>query len=259
MAVDISFLHLLLAYAFVLILLLFFKIRNIPEEKLLFIATFRMTIQLTLTGYLLTYIFRIDNLFLTVAIICIMEVFSILNIKNIVKRNIPKQMIKTISYSMVIGNISTLFFFLLIVVHPIPLFNPRYWIPLAGMIIGNAMTGMSIGVKTLLDGVKDNSSKIQTALNLGAEPQEALKEITNKSFESAILPTLNSMIGMGIVFLPGMMTGQILSGASPLSAIRYQIAIMLGITGSVALSIFIFTNFVWNNFFNEKKQFIIPK
>jgi putative ABC transport system permease protein len=188
-----------------------------------------------------------------------METFSIINIKNIVKRNIPKQMLKTIVYSMLVGNITTLIFFLLVVVRPDPIFSPRYWIPLAGMIIGNAMTGMSIGVKTLLDSIEDNSSKIITSLHLGAEPQEALRSISNKCFESAILPTLNSMLGMGIVFLPGMMTGQILSGAQPLSAIRYQIAIMLGICGSVSLSVFFFTNSAWKSFFNSNKQFTAQK
>ncbi len=67
------------------------------------------------------------------------------------------------------------------------------------------------------------------------------------------------MLGMGIVFLPGMMSGQIIAGSSPLSAIRYQIGIMLGITGSVSLSIFIFVSLAWKNFFNEKKQLITPK
>ncbi len=237
MAIDIPILNLIYAYSFVLILLFLFKLKKIPEEKLLFTASIRMTLQLILTGYLLTYVFKINNYLLTFLIVLIMEAFSIINIKNIVKRNIPKQMLKTIIYSMLVGNITTLFFFLLIVVRPNPIFSPRYWIPLAGMIIGNAMTGMSIGVKTLLDSIEDNSSKIITSLHLGAEPQEALRSISNKCFESAILPTLNSMLGMGIVFLPGMMTGQILSGAQPLSAIRYQIAIMLGICGSVSLSV----------------------
>lgn len=76
----------------------------------------------------------------------------------------------------------------------------------------------------------------------------------NNAFDSAILPTINNMVGMGIVFLPGMMTGVILSGASPLSAIKYQIAIMLGITGSVSISVIMFLYFGYKTFFNKSAQ-----
>jgi putative ABC transport system permease protein len=77
------------------------------------------------------------------------------------------------------------------------------------------------------------------------------------AFDSAILPTINSMVGMGIVFLPGMMTGQILSGTSPVTAIEYQIAIMLGILGSVALTVILFVQMGYKTFFNERDQLIV--
>jgi putative ABC transport system permease protein len=78
----------------------------------------------------------------------------------------------------------------------------------------------------------------------------------DSAFDSAILPTINSMVGMGIVFLPGMMTGQILSGISPVTAIEYQIAIMLGILGSVAFTVILFLQLGYKTFFNKKAQLI---
>jgi putative ABC transport system permease protein len=89
---------------------------------------------------------------------------------------------------------------------------------------------------------------------LGASPQMAAKSVVDNAFDSAILPTINSMVGMGIVFLPGMMTGQILSGVSPLTAIEYQIAIMLGIVGSVALTVILFVYWGSKTFFNQQQQ-----
>lgn len=116
------------------------------------------------------------------------------------------------------------------------------------------MTGISLGVNHLVNGFRDNKRLIENYLMLGAEPSTAVEEINKKAFYNAILPTINSMMGMGIVFLPGMMTGQILAGASPLIAIRYQIAIMMGILGSVTLTVFFMVNKGSKTFFNKRKQ-----
>ena len=89
---------------------------------------------------------------------------------------------------------------------------------------------------------------------LGATPKMAAKQIVDNAFDSAILPTINSMVGMGIVFLPGMMTGQILSGTSPVTAINYQIAIMLGVLGSVSLTVILFVQLGYKTFFNDQDQ-----
>lgn len=97
---------------------------------------------------------------------------------------------------------------------------------------------------------------VEEALILGATPQAATKSIVNSAFDAAIMPTINSMLGMGIVFLPGMMTGQILSGTSPATAVNYQIAIMLGILGAVALTVILMLQLGYRNFFNEEDQLI---
>ncbi len=102
------------------------------------------------------------------------------------------------------------------------------------------MTGITLGINELIGTVYDQRERKEVSLLMGAEPKQVIKPIINKSFGSAILPTINRMLGMGIIFLPGMMTGQLLAGASPLTAIEYQIAIMLGIVGSVTLTTFIF-------------------
>lgn len=155
---------------------------------------------------------------------------------------------------MIVGTVSCLLYFLLVVVSISPWYDPRYFIPIAGMLIGNSMTGISLGVNRLIDEIQTQKNLVEGALMLGATPKIAAKQIVDNAFDSAILPTINSMVGMGIVFLPGMMTGQILSGTSPVTAIEYQIAIMLGILGSVALTVILFVQLGYKTFFNAQSQ-----
>ena len=155
---------------------------------------------------------------------------------------------------MSIGTLSSLFYFLIIVVRISPWYDPRYFIPIAGMLIGNSMTGISLGISTLIKGMTTQKDKVETALMLGATPKQASKEFIDSAFDSAILPTINSMLGMGIIFLPCIMTGQILSGTSPVVAIRYQIAIMLGILGSVSFTTILSLSLGYKTFFNSNKQ-----
>lgn len=251
---DLSLLQLISAYIFVIILLIIVKIRRISKEKEILISSIRMTIQLTLVGYILSYIFVNEHPLYTILIITLMETFAIFNIFSRVKADIPSTLKKIIAVSMIFGTLTALIYFLFIVVNIKPWYNPQYFIPLAGMLIGNSMTGISLGVDRLIDGMKSKKDMVETALMLGASPKMAVKPIVNNAFDAAIMPTINSMVGMGIVFLPGMMTGQILSGVLPVTAIKYQIAIMLGILGSVSLTVIVFVQLGYKVFFNSRKQ-----
>ncbi len=252
--VEIELWRFISAYIFVVLLLIIVKLRGIPREKQIVIATLRMTIQLVIAGYILTLLFENPHPFLIIMIILFMEAFAVHNIFKQVNHPIPKKLKKVILFSMLGGTITSLLYFSFVVINFTPWYEPRYVIPIAGMIIGNAMTGISLGVKSLLEGFHSNKERIEGALMLGATPKDAVKEYVNNSFDSAILPTINSMVGMGIVFLPGMMTGQILAGVSPLLAIKYQIVILLGILGSVALTVILFLYFGYRTFFNKEAQ-----
>lgn len=256
-AVNLNIWQLVAAYVFVIILILIVRMRGIAREKQILLSTVRMTVQLVLVGYLLVYLFDNINPFFTIGVVIIMEVFAVYNIFKRAKYRLSKRLKRAVAISMTIGTLSCLFYFLLVVVRVNPWYNPRYFIPIAGMIIGNSMTGVSVGVNQLVDGMQTKKHLVESALMLGASPKIAAKDIVNSAFDSAILPTINSMLGMGIVFLPGMMTGQILSGTSPLTAIEYQIAIMLSILGSVALTVVIFVQLGYKSFFNSEDQLII--
>lgn len=255
--IDLQLWQMVAAYVFVLILMLIVKLKGIPREKEILISSVRMTIQLILTGYVLVYLFNTPSPLYTILILIAMLVFSVYNIIKRTKTKLSLKLKQIIALSMIVGTISCLFYFLLVVVRISPWYDPRYFIPLAGMLIGNSMTGISLGVSRLVDGMQTQKNLVEGALMLGATPKIAAKQIVDNAFDSAILPTINSMVGMGIVFLPGMMTGQILSGTSPVTAIEYQIAIMLGILGSVALTVILFVQLGYTTFFNDQSQLII--
>ncbi|KAB3529293.1 iron export ABC transporter permease subunit FetB [Alkaliphilus pronyensis] len=252
--IDLQLWQLAASYVFIVILLFIVKARGISREKEIIVSSIRMTLQLILTGYLLVYLFNNSNPLYTLLVIAIMEVFAIYNIIKRSKFKLSKGLKRIVAISMLFGTLSSILYFLFVVVNISPWYNPRYFIPIAGMLIGNSMTGISLGVTRLVDGMYTKRYLVESALMLGATPKGASKEIVDNAFDSAILPTINSMVGMGIVFLPGMMTGQILSGTSPVTSIKYQIAIMLGILGSVALTVIIFLHLGYKTFFNDESQ-----
>lgn len=242
------------AYIFIAILLVIVRLRGIPREKEIMIATFRMTVQLVLVGYILAWLFENKHPLYTILVVIVMLAFSIYNIFNRVRESLNPALKKTIALSMGIGTLVSILYFILVVLTLSPWYDPVYFIPIAGMIIGNSMTGISLGVTRLVEGMRTQKHLVESALMMGATPKVAAKFIADGAFDSAILPTINSMVGMGIVFLPGMMTGQILSGVSPVTAIEYQIAIMLGIVGSVALTVILFVQLGYKTFFNSQHQ-----
>ncbi len=242
------------AYLFVLLLVAIVRGRGIPREREIVIATLRMTLQLILTGYLLIFLFANRHPFFTLLAVVVMQVFAIHNICQRTKVPLSRRLKLIVALSMSLGTLSSTFYFILVVIALVPWYEPRYFIPIAGMLIGNSMTGISLGVNRLAEGMRSQRHLVEAALMLGATPRGATRSIVDHAFDAAILPTINSMVGMGIVFLPGMMTGQILSGVSPVTAIQYQIAIMLGITGSVALTVILFVQLGYQTFFNREQQ-----
>lgn len=254
--IELGLIQMISAFAFVLVLVIIEWKRKIGGQTTVLIASLRMTLQLTLTGYLLVWIFKNPSPWITVLVIIIMEAFSVFNAFKRSKNPLSPALKKSIAFSLVTGTLICLLYFLFVVVRIKPWFNPRYFIPLAGMLIGNSMTGVSLGLNIMTDAMENDKDRIEAALMLGASPYESVRSILDRAFDSAVLPSINTMMGTGIVFLPGMMTGQILSGESPLSAISYQIAILLGILGSVSITVILLVETGYRTFFNGKKQLI---
>ena len=254
--INLSNSQLMLTYIFALIPMILTTINGIKRNKEIIIGTIRMTVQLFIAGYILVYVFESSSLLLTLLMFFVMEGFAIFNIVNPKRDILNRKMIITIIISQLFGTILTMAFFLLIVIRPKPIYEPQYLIPLGGMILGNSMTGINLALNRVLDAIEEKRTNIEGSLMLGATPRMAMDKIIQEAFDTAITPSLNSIKNMGIISLPGMMTGQILGGVSPLIAIRYQIAIMTAIMSSVAICVFIFLYLGYKNFFNDQGQLI---
>ena len=241
-------------YLLLVVVLGIMKVAKIEQSKLLLTASIRMSIQLFLAGLILTYIFGNPHPIFVVAYLMSMVLFST---GRIIKRNrhLNAKFKKIIFLAILISGTSVIAFFVGLVVRT-NLFNPQYVIPIGGMIMGNAMNGLSLGIKSLTDTMNLEKNKIETLLNAGVEPKAILLPFINNALEMALLPTLNSMLNMGIISLPGMMTGQILSGTVPMTAILYQIAIMIAITTGVTLTTFITLYFGYRTLISERKQIL---
>ena len=247
------------AYVFILVVLFIVRIKKIQREKLIIISTLRMTLQLIIVGYILVYVLDYPNPFITVTIVFLMLSFAIINVYERTKATIAFPLKKLIALAMVLGIAINLIYFMFIVLQLDPWYEPQYFVPIGGMIIGKTMTGVTLGVNNLLSGMKDHKEKIEGLLMLGASPKIAVKSIINNAFDEAMLPTINAMVGMGIIFLPGMMTGQIIAGQSPLLAVKYQVSVMLGVAGTVSITVLIFLHLAYKVFFNKREQFLLTK
>jgi len=241
-----------LIYLLLLVVLVVMKKCKINQTKLLTIASIRMTVQLVLAGLILTYIFENPHPAFTVVYILLMTGFAIF---LVIARNktINRRFMFIAGASLAASGIAVVCFFILVVVG-VNIFNPQYTIPISGMIIGNAMTGVSLGLKTFNENIRAERLQIDTLINMGITPRKILTPFVNRAIETALLPTLNSMLGMGIISLPGMMTGQILSGTLPMTAILYQIAIIISISAVTCLAVFCALFFGHRTLYNERSQ-----
>jgi putative ABC transport system permease protein len=137
--------------------------------------------------------------------------------------------------AMFVSSFSVCVLALAVMVQPEPWYLPQYAIPMLGMLLGNTMTGIALAMDRLTEGAWQQRGIIEARLALGHSWRVALSEVRREAARSGMIPTINSMASAGIVNLPGMMTGQILAGAPPMEAVKYQILIMLLIFASVSL------------------------
>ncbi|MFT3753584.1 MAG: ABC transporter permease [Paludibacter sp.] len=222
-------------------LLLFIPLAAVGYFKLgitknLLVSTVRMVVQLVLIGFFLEYIFRYNNWIINLLWFLVMitaAVFSV--IKNSDLK--VSRFVVPVLLSFVIANFFVVLYFNYFIVNLNFILDAKYMIAIGGMVLGNSLRSNVIGLGDFYKVLRKEEQLYFYKLSLGATHYEALLVFAKKSFVSALNPTIATMVTMGIVSLPGMMTGQILGGSVPLVAIKYQIAIMVAILASTVLSI----------------------
>ena len=187
-------------------------------------AIVRMLIQLLLVGYFLAYIFVSDSAWLILAILLVMVLASSWIALGTVKSKQSLWFQKAFCSILVSGG-CTLFIITQLVLDLSPWYAPHYMIPIAGMIFAGSMNSVSLSAERL------------TAEMSRSVPYHQARSV---ALQAALIPIINSLLAVGLVTLPGMMTGQILSGISPLIAARYQIMVMCMLFGSSGLSVTLF-------------------
>jgi putative ABC transport system permease protein len=235
--IDLSLWDLVTVYSLLLMSIGLAHLLKAGQSKDLFWSGLRMFVQLLVIGYVLHLIFALKTPLPVLLILIVMIGFSVQTIGARVKTKMPN-FYRVVGTAILFGCGGMTFFFCSLVIGLEPWYDPRYLIPLAGMIIGNSMTGASLAVERLAAEFRERRDEIETALCLGGSIQTVSETAVSSAFRAALIPSVNAMAAMGLVFLPGMMTGQILSGTEPLIAVKYQIAIMCVITGSVSLTTF---------------------
>lgn len=244
----------LLIYFLLIVVIAIMRRSKINQTKLLVVASFRMTVQLILAGLILSYIFQNPHPVFTLAYLAAMVAFSMY---RTLSKNpwLNRRFQAAVGVSITLSGLLVIAYFVLIVVGT-NFFDPQYTITIGGMVIGNSMTGVTLGLKAFFDRIQDQRPQIEALLDVGAEPRSILLPLVNSALETALLPTLNNMLGMGIISLPGMMTGQILAGTLPMTAILYQIAIMIAICTAVCLTTFCALHFGFQTLYNKRNQIL---
>jgi len=130
------------------------------------------------------------------------------------------------TFSMFLSSFAVTILALTVIVGPEPWYRPQYAIPLLGMLLGNTMTSVALSLDRLTEGAWQQRTAIEARLMLGHEWNQAIGQVRRESIRTGLIPIINAMAAAGVVSLPGMMTGQILAGAPPMEAVRYQVLIM---------------------------------
>lgn len=215
--------QLLLSFIPVVIVLMIHMKWSLSMKTVLYAAA-RMVSQLILVGYALIVIFNESHSLLSSAILAVMLLaaswIALRPLKNMRREYYTRSLL-----AIGLGGIPILILIVVGVVRLNPWYMPRYLIPLAGMIFANAMNSVSLCAERYFSEIKQG---------------KGVEEARNQSFQTALLPITNSFFAVGLVSFPGMMTGQILAGISPLLAVRYQIMVMCMIFGACGISSSIF-------------------
>ena len=220
---SISLYHLALAFIPVLLVIILLWQWRLPYKTSIY-AVIRMLVQLLLIGYVLGYIFETNESWVVIGVLCVM-LFASSWISLRTLNDQRKALFTKALWSILIGGGLVLILVTQFVLSLNPWFLPSYMIPLAGMIFANSMNSVSLAGERL-------NAELKRGMGFDAARNQAL--------QAALIPITNSLFAVGLVSLPGMMTGQILSGISPLIAARYQIMVMCMIFGSAGLSAAIF-------------------
>ncbi len=225
------------------------------QTRPLLVAAARTFVQLMLLGWVLDFIFAQERLPWTAAIMAVMLLMAGHEVRARQHRRLRGWTgYATGALSMAVSTFSVLLLALLVIVQPVPWYLPQYAIPLLGMLLGNSMNGVALALDRLTENAWRQRALIEGRLMLGMRWQEAMSEVRREALRSGLMPIINAMAAAGVVSLPGMMTGQILSGTPPLEAVKYQVLIMFLIAAASGIGTLIAVRMALGRLFDERER-----
>ena len=223
--------------------------------KQLLVAALRTAIQLTLIGLVLKALFANSNLLWVGLLSLLMLVVAGREVMARQHRRFAGRWGYGIGVvSMFVSSFTVALFALIVVVGNEPWYQPQYAIPLLGMLLGNTMNGIALALDRLTQSAWEQRDVIEARLMLGYSASEAVSGIQQQVFRSGLIPIINAMAAAGIVSLPGLMTGQILAGAEPVEAVKYQILIMFLVSAGSGFGTLAAVHLAVRRLFDERQR-----
>ena len=258
MPFHIGWLDLLAAGALILVAVALSAWQRLGLGSRIVIGAVRATVQLVAVGYVLVWLFTADRWYLVLAVLAAMVVVATFTAAGRLARDRrERRLILPLAGAAILGGSAlTLVYVSTVIVHVTPWYNPRYLIPLFGMIVANAMNAAAIALERLQSEMEARRGEVEAYLALGATPAQAAAEAVGKAIAAGVVPAINALAVVGVVSLPGMMTGQIIAGQAPTEAVRYQIVVTYMITAAVTVASLAAALWSYRQFFTREHQLL---
>lgn len=251
--IDLSVSQVGLAVLLIAVLVIISVRQALGFERDLVVGTIRTIVQLYLVGIILASVFATAQWYWVVLVLIGMTGVATQAAVSRLKKPIPGRY--EIAAVAIGGSTAvTLAWVIAVVVRVRPWYEPQYVIPIAGMILGNAMTSAALAGDRLQSDLRNRRDEIEAMLALGFSGRDAVRPMVRSAVQAAMIPTVSGMMTMGLVQLPGMMTGQILAGTSPLLAIRYQIVVVFMMAAATSLASLLFVRLAVRRYLTPAHQ-----
>jgi putative ABC transport system permease protein len=251
--IDLSVWQIALAFGLVLIVIAVSLYQSLGLERDLAIGSLRSVVQLYGVGFVLAAVFAAARWYWVVLVLAIMTVAATQAAVSHLGRPL-KGAGWIAATSLGLSTAATLTYVVSVVVRVRPWWEPQYIIPIAGMILGNSMTSAALAGDRLQGDLRARADEVEARLALGFSGAEAVQPMVRAALRAAMIPTVNGMMTVGLVQLPGMMTGQILAGSSPLLAIRYQIVVVFMLAAGTAVGSLLFVRLAAQRYLTPAQQ-----
>lgn len=238
------------AFSFIMLAVFLSIKEGLALEKEIIIGAVRAFVQLLIIGYVLQFVFDMESI---IYIILMLVIMILVAGQNAAKRGegIPGIFFIVTGAIILVEVLMIGTLLLLKIIN----FSPQEVIPISGMIVGNAMVAAGLVLARLQDEIKDKKNEVIQALALGASVKQAVKPILQRVVKNGMIPSIDAMKTIGLVQLPGMMTGAILAGLDPILAVRLQILIIFILTATVAVTTLTVGTLAYRQFFTPYHQF----